>query len=128
MASIQEIDDYEFYASLYPIIRDPGWEVGTMKHGFVSFRRDFPFDVPADYRHRLWTIGIVTIPNGWYYCWQAWMNGGGTSNRLDIPLDSSPEAAYAAAHAKAKEWFEDQTKIMLAMFQDRPMVMEPGEE
>jgi hypothetical protein len=128
MASIQEVSDYEFYANLYPIIRDPWWEMGEMKHGSVGFRRNFPFDTPADYRNRSWAIGIVTEPSGWHYCWQAWMNGGGVSDRLDIPLDSSPEAAYAAAHAKAKEWFEGQTKVMLAMFQNRTVVMEPGEE
>ena len=130
MTNIQQIDNYEFWANLYPIIRDPGWEVGHMSHGPVRFRREQSFDVPADYRHRTWAIGIVTIANSWHYCWQAHTNGGGISDWhwLDTPLDSTPEVAYAAAHAKAKEWFDFQTRDMLAVFQPRNLMMEPGEE
>jgi hypothetical protein len=128
MTTLQQIDNYEFWAECFPIIREPGWEVGHMSYGSVRFRREQPFDVSADYRHRTWAIGIVTSPNSWHYCWQAHMHGGGISDRLDIPLDSTPEAAYAAAHAKASEWFASETKRMLTVFQPRNLMMEQGEE
>ena len=133
MTTLQQIDNYEFWANLYPIIREPGWEVGHMSYGSVRFRREQPFDVSADFRRRTWAIGIVTYPSGvpiplWHYCWQAHTNGGGISDRLGIPLDSTPEAAYAAAHANASKWFASETKRMPAALQNRNLMMEPGEE
>ena len=133
MTTLQQIDSYEFWVECFPIIREPGWEVGHMSYGSVRFRREQPFDVSADYRQRTWAIGIVTYPSGvpiplWHYCWQAHTNGGGISDRLGIPLDSTPEAAYAAAHAKASKWFASETKRMLTVFQPRNLMMEQGEE
>jgi hypothetical protein len=127
MTTLQQINGYEFYANLYPIIREPGWEVGQMSYGSIRFRRDCPFDVSDDYRQRTWAIGIATYPNSWCYCWQARLNGAGISDRLDIPLDSSPEFAYEAARAKAAEWFEAKTKQMLTRYLACRDEMEPGE-
>jgi hypothetical protein len=127
MTSLQQIDNYEFYASLYPIIRDPGWDVGYITPRLIRFLRESPFDNPADDRQRTWAIigtttariGVAAAPN-WSYCWQARMTGSGAGSRiialLDIPLDSSPEFAYEAARAKAEQWFDAKTRQLLIGF------------
>jgi hypothetical protein len=127
MTTLQQINGYDFYANLYPIIREPGWEVGHMSYGSIRFRRECPFDVSDDYRQRTWAIGIATYPNSWHYCWQARQNGAGISARLYIPLDSSPEFAYEAAHARAAEWFGSKAKQVMARYLACRDKMKPGE-
>jgi hypothetical protein len=128
MTTLQQIDKYEFWANLYPIIRDPGWGSEIMADGSVSFRREQPFDAPVDYRNRAWVIGIIQDSDSWHYCWAARSNGSSASGRLHIPRDSTPEFAYSSARSMADAWFANETKRMLAVFQPRNLMMEPGEE
>jgi len=128
MTTLQQIDNYEFWANLYPIIRDPGWESEIMVDGSVSFRRERPFDAPADYRNRVWVIGIIQDPDSWHYCWAARSNGSSASGRLHIPRDSTPEVAYSSAWSMADAWFASETRRMLVGYLSRNLMMEPGEE
>ena len=90
----------EFYARLYPIIRDPGWEVGDMAFGSVRFLRKFTTERPGF----TWSVGIVTYPGSWEYCWRGTLRGSTKCVGLKIAADAPFSEVYAAAKAEAEKW------------------------
>lgn len=98
--SLKTIEHYEFYANLYPIIRDPGWEAGYMAIGSVRFLRKFTTDRPGF----TWCVGVMTHTHSWEYCWRGILHGSSSGGSLKIALDAPFSEVYAAAKAKAEKW------------------------
>jgi hypothetical protein len=101
--TIESIENFEFYADLYPIIRDRGWEVGHMSWGSVRFLRKFTTDRPGF----TWLVGIVTRPGSWEYCWRGMLHGTTKGRGLKVALDAPFSEVYAAAKACAEEWLSE---------------------
>jgi hypothetical protein len=99
-------EHFEFYANLYPIIRDPGWIVGEMSYGSFRFlyKENLYGGTHMDDLDRLTLIlGIVTYPNRWEYAWGATFCGGRRSGSFDACIDTRHEEVYRFAREAAIE-------------------------
>lgn len=108
MKSLQSSPDFEFYAHLHPIIRDPGWEIGYQSYGSINYLWHGHLTEITNSNHpsyRGYMVGIVVTPSNFFYCYKAIGFGSMCGDRLNIPNDTPHEAVYEAAKQKALEYF-----------------------
>jgi hypothetical protein len=100
--SLENIEHFEFYAKMFPIIRDPDWEqCDHMSYGNVWFYRQTPMDHPR----RSYSVGIVVRVGDWNYCWRGFLGGSTKGDKLNIAKDAPFGEVYAAAKAEAEKYF-----------------------
>lgn len=110
MEDLRSMPNFEFYADLYPIIRDPGWQIGHKSYGSVNYLCHRPLTEVTDRDdvcYRGYMVGIVVGPNWWRYCYKAIGFAHMYGDRLDIPNSAPPYQVYEAARLKALEYFAE---------------------